>query len=115
MKRKWASGILGGSIGLVAGVVGGGYLGLILGGTFLGGLEIYRYTGLEGYELTAYFGATTGAVIGATWGVKLAKIKEVRSAQKESAKESLNQKYLPKGMGLWRHKERNGKDCSDYR
>ena len=37
MKRKWVRGILGGSLGLVAGVVGGSYLGLVLGGTFLGG------------------------------------------------------------------------------
>lgn len=37
MKRKWLKGSIGGVIGSVIGVQGGGYLGLIIGGTFLGG------------------------------------------------------------------------------
>ncbi len=72
MKRNLLWGILGGFIGFVVGVIAGGYLGLVVGGTFLGGLEVYKYTGLEGYELSAYVGAIIGALIATLWGVKLA-------------------------------------------
>lgn len=72
MKRKLLSGIIGGFIGFVAGVIGGGFLGLVVGGTFLGGLEIYKYTGFEGYELAAYVGAVIGALLAIILGVKLA-------------------------------------------
>jgi outer membrane lipoprotein SlyB len=43
-----------------------------LGGTFLGGLEIYKYTGFEGYELATYVGAIIGALLATLLGVKLA-------------------------------------------
>jgi hypothetical protein len=72
MKRKLLSGIIGGFIGFVVGVIGGGFLGLVVGGTFLGGLEIYKYTGFEGYELAAYVGAIIGALLATILGVKLA-------------------------------------------
>jgi|GEM_PF-687125 hypothetical protein len=72
MKRKLLPGIIGGFIGLVVGVFGGGYLGLIVGGTFLGGLEIYKHTGFEGYELAAYVGAIIGALFVTVLGAKLA-------------------------------------------
>ncbi|MCJ7773156.1 MAG: hypothetical protein MUP22_08500 [Desulfobacterales bacterium] len=72
MKRKLLQGIIGGFIGFVVGVIGGGYLGLVVGGTFLGGLDVYKHTGLEGYELSAYAGAIIGALIVTLLGVKLA-------------------------------------------
>ncbi len=72
MKAKLLAGIFGGLIGLVIGVIGGGFFCLILGGTFLGGFDIYKYTGLEGYELAAYVGAVIGAIIATILGVKLA-------------------------------------------
>jgi len=49
-----------------------GFLGLVVGGTFLGSLDIYKYTGFEGYELAAYVGAIIGALIATLLGVKLA-------------------------------------------
>jgi hypothetical protein len=72
MKRKLFLGIIGGLIGFVVGAFTGGYFGLIVGGTFLGGLEIYKHTGFEGYELAAYIGATIGAIVLTVFGVKLA-------------------------------------------
>jgi len=72
MKRKLLPGIIGAFIGFVVGVIGGGYLGLVVGGTFLGGLDIYEHTGFEGYELAAYVGAIIGAIILTLLGVKLA-------------------------------------------
>ena len=72
MKRKLLSGIIGGFIGFVVGVIGGGFLGLVVGGTFLGGLEVYKYTGLQGYELAAYAGAIIVALLATILGVKLA-------------------------------------------
>lgn len=72
MKKKLLPGLIGGFIGFVAGVIGGGYLGLVVGGTFLGGFEIHKYTGLEGYELAAYIGAVIGALAMAITGAKIA-------------------------------------------
>lgn len=72
MKRKLLPSIIGGFIGFVVGIIGGGYLGLIVGGTFLGGLEIHKYTGIEGYELAAYVGAIIGALISIIVGIKFA-------------------------------------------
>lgn len=66
--------IIGGLIGLAAGAFGGGYLGLILGGTFLGGFDIHELTGFEGYELTTYLGIVAGGIF---MGIKLA----MRSAE----------------------------------
>ncbi len=72
MNKKILVGILGGVLGLLAGIVVGGFLGLVVGGTFLGGLEIYKYTGYEGYELSAYVGAVIGVLIMTPLGVKSA-------------------------------------------
>ncbi len=69
--------IIGGLIGLAAGAFGGGYLGLILGGTFLGGFDIHELTGFEGYELTTYLGIVAGGIFGIFMGIKLA----MRSAE----------------------------------
>ncbi len=51
--------ILGFSIGFLSGA----FIGLILGGTFLGGFDIYASTGFEGYELSAYAGEIIGAIV----------------------------------------------------
>ncbi|MGM0396139.1 MAG: hypothetical protein ACQEP4_03700 [Bacillota bacterium] len=72
MKRKLLPGIIGGFIGFVVGVFGGGYLGLVVGGTFLGAFEIHKITGFEGYELAAYFGAIIGAFVATLFGFKIA-------------------------------------------
>lgn len=49
-------------LGFSVGFLGGAYIGLILGGTFLGGFDIHAATGFEGYELSAYAGAIIGAI-----------------------------------------------------
>ncbi|HZK29508.1 MAG TPA: hypothetical protein VFD19_04755 [Clostridia bacterium] len=72
MKKNPLPGILGGLIGFVVGVFGGGYLGLVLGGTFLGGFDVHEKIGIEGYELSTYVGAIIGAVVLTILGVKLA-------------------------------------------
>lgn len=59
--------------GLVIGTVLGGYVGLVLGGTFLGGFDIYDKFGLEGYEITLYIGAILGALISLPLSFKFAK------------------------------------------
>ncbi|MFH5835610.1 hypothetical protein ACHAL6_05945 [Proteiniclasticum sp. C24MP] len=64
--------ILGGAIGFLIGILAGGYIGLVLGGTFLGGFDIYESIGMEGYELTTYIGAFIGAVAFALWGIRIA-------------------------------------------
>lgn len=79
MKRKLLAGIIGGLIGFVVGVFGGGYLGLIVGGTFLGGFEIHQQSGFEGYELATYAGAIIGALVVTIFGIKLA----IRIAEKK--------------------------------
>lgn len=61
-----------GLIGLIAGVLAGAFLGLIIGGTFLGGLDIHERLGLEGYELAAYVGAMMGGGAGLVFGVRRA-------------------------------------------
>lgn len=78
MEKTMLRKIIGGIIGLAAGAFGGGYLGLILGGTFLGGFNIHELTGFEGYELTTYLGVVAGGIFGILMGIKLA----LRSVEK---------------------------------
>lgn len=72
MKNKLFPGIIGGLIGFIVGVISGGYLGLVLGGTFLGGLDIYETIGIEGYELATYLGSIIGAIVLTILGVRQA-------------------------------------------
>ncbi|HSJ37923.1 MAG TPA: hypothetical protein VK945_06880 [Planococcus sp. (in: firmicutes)] len=72
MNRKLLPGIIGGVIGFVVGIIGGGFLGLVVGGTFLGNLDIDIYTGLQGYELAAYVGAIVGAIVLTIVGIRFA-------------------------------------------
>lgn len=73
MKKTSLSKVLGGFLGFLIGVFGGGYLGLVIGGTFLGGLELHQRIGIEAYELTTYIGAFIGALVMSVLGVKYAK------------------------------------------
>jgi MFS family permease len=70
--KKWR-GFTGGVLGFITGLIAGGFLGLVIGGTFLGGFDIDVYTGLQGYELAAYVGAVIGAVMGTILGVRFAR------------------------------------------
>ena len=70
MNKRRMPVVVRGVLGLIAGLIVGGFLGLVVGGTFLGGFDIYEATGIEGYELAAYVGAVIGAVAGTAWGVK---------------------------------------------
>ncbi len=72
MKNKSLWKIIGGLLGFILGLFGGGYLGLVLGGTFLGGFDIYDSIGIEGYEITTYIGAVIGAVVLSVWGMRRA-------------------------------------------
>lgn len=58
-------------LGFSVGFLGGAFIGLILGGTFLGGFDIYAATGFEGYELSAYAGAIIGAIVLSSIAYKL--------------------------------------------
>lgn len=71
MTSKRIPRILGGIIGLVVGALVVGYLGLILGGSFLGSFDIHAMTGFEGYELSTYLGALVGGIGGAVVGYRL--------------------------------------------
>ncbi|MFC4712900.1 hypothetical protein [Planococcus dechangensis] len=70
MNEKRMPVVIRGVMGLIAGLIVGGFIGLVVGGTFLGGFDIYDTTGIEGYELAAYVGAVIGAIAGAAFGVK---------------------------------------------
>lgn len=76
MNKKLGFAILGGILGLILGVLGGAYLGMVIGGTFFGWLEFSNYPRLTGYELGTYIGAALGLLIatptGVFLGVKLA-------------------------------------------
>ena len=72
MNKKSLWKIIGGLLGLLTGILSGAYLGLIIGGTFLGGFKIYENTGFEGYELTTYVGALLGAITFTMIGIRLA-------------------------------------------
>ena len=72
MKNRGMSKVAAGLIGLIAGVLVGGFLGLVIGDTFLGGFDIYENTGMEGYELTAYVGAVVGGIAGLVIGIRRA-------------------------------------------
>ena len=72
MVRRLVRGIVGGLVGFLVGVIAGGYLGMIVGGTFLGCLEFPEYTGLEGYELAAYVGGAIGTILVTPVGIKCA-------------------------------------------
>lgn len=64
--------MISGTIGFLLGILVGGYVGLIIGGTFLGSFDIYERIGIEGYELTAYIGVIVGILIGTGLGIRFA-------------------------------------------
>jgi len=72
MSKKILAGILGGLAGFFIGALGGGFLGLVIGGTFFGWIEIPSYPHMPGYELAAYIGVTLGALILTPLGVIIA-------------------------------------------
>lgn len=56
-------------MGFIAGGAGGGFLGLVVGGTFLGWIDFHSLIGLEGYELTFYLGLIAGSIAGSFWAI----------------------------------------------
>jgi hypothetical protein len=72
MNKKILASILGGLIGLLVGAVGGGFFGLVIGGTFFGWLEFPGYPYLTGYELFTYIGIAIGALVAIPLGVIIA-------------------------------------------
>lgn len=72
MNNKIVTGIIGGLVGFLVGVIGGGFLGLVVGGTFFGWVELASYPYMPGYELAAYIGSTLGVFIITPLGVIIA-------------------------------------------
>ncbi len=72
MKKKLLVGIIGGVLGFIVGAFGGGFLGLVIGGTLLGGFDIYENMSIEGYELVLYIGAALGAIFDTPLGTVVA-------------------------------------------
>ena len=72
MSKSILIGILGGIIGFLVGAIGGGFLGLIIGGTFFGWLELPNYPFMPGYELVAYIGIIIGVLLAMPLGVIMA-------------------------------------------
>ncbi len=72
MSKKVAVAIFGGLIGFFAGSIGGGFLGLVIGGTFFGWVELPDYPYMPGYELAAYIGIILGILIATPLGVIVA-------------------------------------------
>lgn len=72
MSKNLLPQFIGGLIGFLVGILCGGYVGLILGGTFLGSFNIYEKTGFEGYELATYAGAIITAIIFTIVGINVA-------------------------------------------
>ncbi len=72
MSKKIVTGIIGGLIGFLVGVTGGGFLGMVVGGTFFGWVELASYPYMPGYELAAYIGAILGVLIITPLGVTIA-------------------------------------------
>lgn len=63
MSSRYKRALWVGLLGFALGILGGAYIGLILGGTYLGGSGIPERTGLGGYEIAAYVGAAFGVAI----------------------------------------------------
>lgn len=59
-------------LGFILGALGGAYIGLIIGGSFLGSFDIYKFSGIEGYELTTYMGMIVGSLISIPFSIKYA-------------------------------------------
>ncbi len=72
MNKRILTVILGSIAGLLTGAIGGGFLGLVIGGTFFGWLEFPGYPYLTGYELFAYIGVVIGALVAVPIGVIVA-------------------------------------------
>ena len=69
MSKNIIAGTLGGIIGFVFGAIGGGFIGLVIGGTFFGWLELNNYPDMPGYELATYIGIILGVLIATPVGV----------------------------------------------
>jgi len=72
MSKSTLVGILGGIIGFLVGAIGGGFIGLIIGGTFFGWLELPNYPYMPGYEIVAYIVIIIGVLIATPLGVFMA-------------------------------------------
>lgn len=83
MSKNVTASILGGLVGLVVGIFGGGFLGLVIGGTFFGWLALPNYPSMPGYELLAYIGAVLGVLI-ATLVVVIIALRFVAQSEKNT-------------------------------
>ncbi len=72
MSKKVLVAIFGGLIGFFIGVIGGGFLGLVIGGTFFGWVELPNYPYMPGYELAAYIGIILGVLVATPLAVIIA-------------------------------------------
>jgi integral membrane sensor domain MASE1 len=72
MSKSIMMGTLGGIMGFLLGAIGGGFLGMVIGGTFFGWLEIPNYPNMPGYELATYIGIILGVLIATPLGVIMA-------------------------------------------
>ena len=72
MSKSIMIGTLGGIIGFILGAIGGGFIGMVIGGTFFGWLEIPNYPYMPGYELVTYIGIVLGVLIATPLGVIIA-------------------------------------------
>lgn len=72
MSKSIIVGTFGGIVGFLIGAIGGGFIGLVIGGTFFGWLEIPNYPNMPGYELATYIGIILGVLIATPLGVIMA-------------------------------------------
>ena len=72
MGKKVLVAFFGGLFGFFVGSICGGFLGLVIGRTFFGWLELSNYPYMPGYELAVYIGIVLGVLLATPLGVIIA-------------------------------------------